>query len=103
MLIRVIRLIVIASLAASLPLRLAAAEPELELVVQTGHAGWVNSVALCADGKYLLTGSDDRTAALWDAATGKKLRTFQHSGFVGRVALSGDGRYAATAPYGQTA
>jgi hypothetical protein len=35
------------------------------------------SVAVSADGRKVVTGSHDMTAILWDAATGKKLKTFQ--------------------------
>lgn len=74
-----------------------AAEPKLELVVQTGHTSWVTSVALSGDGRRVLTGSSDQTAILWDAVSGTKLRTFQgHTAGVTSVALSGDGRRALT-------
>ncbi len=39
----------------------------------TGHAAWVNTVKLSPDGTLLLTGSDDKTFRLWDAATGAPL------------------------------
>ena len=35
--------------------------------------GRVESVAFSPDGKIILTGSDDFTARLWDAATGKPM------------------------------
>src|SRR5262245_18934639 len=57
----------------------------------------VSGVALSGDGKYALTGSNDNTAILWQAAGGKKLQTFPGSiGGVTSVALSGDGKYAVT-------
>jgi len=49
-------------------------------------------VALSGDGKHVLTGSEDNTAILWEAASGKKLQTFQGAA----VALSGDSKYAVT-------
>ena len=37
----------------------------------------VKRVAFSPDGARVLTGSLDRTARLWDAATGKEIRAFQ--------------------------
>ena len=53
--------------------------PLAESMVQKfqGHTGGLSSVALSGDGKRVLTGSDDNTAILWDAASGKKIQTFQ--------------------------
>jgi len=46
-------------------------EPQLELVLQTGHTDAVRSVALSGDGKYVATASYDMRAILWEAASGK--------------------------------
>jgi WD40 repeat protein len=49
---------------------------------------------MTADGQRLLTGSMDGTAKLWDAATGRELRSFQgqNSATVGWVAVTPDGQ-----------
>jgi WD40 repeat protein len=61
----------------------------------TGHAEAVTSVALGGDGRYIVSGSTDRTVRLWDAAGGACLRTFTgHTAAVTSVALSPDGRFA---------
>ncbi len=69
----------------------AAQEPEL--VVQTGHSGWVYSVAFSPDGKLLASGSSDQTIKLWDAATGTELRSLRgHTYNVEAVVFSRDGK-----------
>ncbi|HYT89567.1 MAG TPA: WD40 repeat domain-containing protein [Gemmataceae bacterium] len=78
-----------------------AQEPQrLEFVLQTGHRRGITSVALSGDGKYVLTASGDNTAILWEAASGKKLHTFQHTSGVDSVALSGDGKRILTSSSG---
>jgi len=46
----------------------------------TGHDGAVRSVAFSADGKTLASGSFDKTAKVWDVATGQKLATLRGHG-----------------------
>lgn len=41
----------------------------------SGHTGWVRSVTFSPDGKLIATGGSDNTIKLWDARTGKTLRT----------------------------
>ena len=38
-----------------------------------GHTGEVTSVSFSPDGSRIVTGSDDRTAKVWDARTGTAL------------------------------
>lgn len=47
-----------------------------ELNFKSGHSGSVTSVAWSADGKYVLTGSHDCTAILWEAESGLMVRKF---------------------------
>jgi WD40 repeat protein len=57
----------------------------------------VRSLALSADGKYVLTGDfyQDKTVRLWDFATGQEVRTFiKQIAKVRSVAFSPDGKYA---------
>src|SRR5690606_26141097 len=66
-----------------------------------GHEGPVHAVALSPDKRWVLTGSDDRTARLWDPA--KKIPALTHrvlsghEGSVRRVAITPDGTLAVTA------
>lgn len=62
-----------------------------------GHSSEVTSTALSADGKYVVTGSLDKTAILWDAVSGKKLQTFEHSR--GITCVNGNGKYVVTGSY----
>lgn len=58
-----------------------------------GHADGVRVVAWSPNGSLLVTGSRDATLALWDAATGKRVRVLQgHAGGVTSAAFSPDGR-----------
>ena len=68
----------------------------------TGHTGAVNSIAISADGRFLVSGGDEHLLGemkIWDLATGKELENLQsnHSTSyrgVTAVNLSTDSRYA---------
>ena len=38
-----------------------------------GHSSWVRSVAYSPDGKHVVSGSDDQTVQVWNAATGTEV------------------------------
>ena len=71
------------------------------LLFFVGHPDHVLSVAFSPDGTYVLTGSFDNTAKLWNTSTGRLLRTYVgHTEGVNSVAFSPDGtrREATRAP-----
>jgi len=58
-----------------------------------GHADRITSLAFSPDNKFLLTGSADKTARLWDISSGQLLRVFSgHSAAISSVAFSPDGK-----------
>src|SRR5262249_498945 len=59
------------------PEKAAPAQLPLPLLTLRGHTGAVWCVQYSPDGTRLATASNDRTAAIWDAATGKKLLTLR--------------------------
>jgi len=68
------------------------------------HQDAVGSVAFRPDGKTILTGSRDKTARLWDAATGKPIGPpIAHQGSVSAVAFSPDGKAVLTGSGDNTA
>ena len=61
------------------------------------HANWVWAVAISPDGKTALTGSTDKTARLWDTATGSlRSQPLIHDHSVWAVTFSPDGNLALT-------
>ena len=36
----------------------------------TGHSDWVNSVAITKDGKYIVSGSGDKSIKIWNFENG---------------------------------
>jgi WD40 repeat protein/serine/threonine protein kinase len=76
--------------------------PELEMVFS--HAGRILGVAFSPDGKAILTGGDDNTARLWDAATGRPIgQPLTHEWTVLTVAFSPDGKSVLTGSLDHTA
>ena len=60
-----------------------------------GHKEGVYAAVFSSDGRYIVSGSDDRTIRLWDAQTGSQVgNPFQgHTSKVWSVAFSSDGRH----------
>ncbi len=80
------------------------AELRSSVVLQSGHDGTVNALAVSSDGAYVVSGSADTTMMLRDVSSNRLLRTFGgHSGAVLSVAFSPDGASIASASKDQTA
>ncbi|CUU07126.1 delta-60 repeat domain-containing protein [Candidatus Kryptobacter tengchongensis] len=74
-----------------------------EIFVQLGHTDDVTSVAISSDGKYIVSGSQDKTIKLWDISTGREIRTFKgHTDWITSVAISPDGKYVISGSYDKT-
>ncbi len=67
------------------------------------HRSRVLKVVFSPDGRTLLTGSEDQTARLWDAATGRQLQLLQHQNAVWAAAFRPDGRAVLTGDWNGTA
>jgi len=62
-------------------------------IARMAHDSRVNSVAFSPDGTYVVSGSMDKTARVWQALTGKEIARMTHEAAVNFVAFSPDGKY----------
>lgn len=72
-----------------------------EVLTLCGHTGPIHDVAFSPDGTQLISSSYDNMVKIWDASTGKELRTLLHAsqttlGMVYGVAFSPDGTQIAS-------
>jgi WD40 repeat protein/uncharacterized caspase-like protein len=68
-----------------------------QLVIPAGHTAATSQGAFSNDSRYIATASDDNTAKLWDAASGKLLFTFYgHKNLTGDISFSNDNKYLVT-------
>ncbi len=72
--------------------------------VLRGHKNTVLSARFSPDGKLVVTASDDRTARIWQTATGRTITILRgHTDSVSDAALSPDGKLVVTASFDGTA
>src|SRR5271157_2080865 len=73
------------------------------LIASFDHQDAVYAISFSPDGARVLTASWDKTAKLWDAASGKLIAAFAHQGAVNDAAFSPDGTRILTASADKTA
>jgi WD40 repeat protein/tRNA A-37 threonylcarbamoyl transferase component Bud32 len=73
------------------------------LMTLRGHTDRVYGVAVSPDGKYIASGSRDKTIKVWNAATGAELMTLRgHNEGVGPVSFSPDGKQIVSGSHDKT-
>ena len=61
-----------------------------------GHNRAITSAAISSDNRFIVTGSKDMTARVWDAQTGAQLHILDHTGEISSVAISLDNKFIVT-------
>jgi WD40 repeat protein/serine/threonine protein kinase len=73
------------------------------VTILTGHAGWVVDAAFSPDGLRVVTASFDKTARVWDVATGREVVQLNgHEDRVWSAKFSPDGQRIVTASFDKT-
>lgn len=81
----------------------AMADEKPEIFVQMGHSFVITSVAFSPDGRYIASGSADKTVKLWEVSTSREIRTLLgHTSGVSSVVFSPDGRYIVSGSWDKT-
>lgn len=62
-------------------------------IAQMKHPTRIISIKVSQDGRYIVSGCDDKVVRIWDIATGKEIAEMKHQSWVSSVAISSDGQY----------
>jgi WD40 repeat protein len=73
------------------------------VVRMSGHTETISMVSFSPDGRRILTSAADKTARIWDAATGQQLMVLAHKERVSHAAYSPDGKRLITTSADKTA
>ncbi|MBU2913846.1 caspase family protein [Reichenbachiella agariperforans] len=92
------RILVLLFILVSIVCSLRAQDLALRTVVQRGHEGTILCAAFSPDDQWVVTGSADQTAIIWDSQTGRQLRTLSgHTKGVTAVSFHPTDQVVATA------
>jgi WD40 repeat protein len=79
------------------------AQEKPEVFVQLGHSDGVFSIAFSSDGRFIVSGSRDKTIKILDAISGREIRTIEaHNYGVTTIDISSDNRYLASGGFDKT-
>ncbi len=68
-----------------------------DTLLLSGHTDYIHDAMLSPNGKWVVSASEDRSAAVWDAGTGIRISTLSgHQAGVNQAVFSADSRFVAT-------
>ena len=59
------------------------------MCMHLGHTRWVTTVAISPDGKYIVSGSGDKSIKVWELSSGKEMQTLEGKPCMYNICLNG--------------